>query len=80
MPFSFLSLFHDHIEEEGAAGAKALGLDPDFSLVALHDLLYDEEAEADSLTILVSGAVKLAELLEEVGDVFGSDAGASVLD
>ena len=80
MPLSFFSFFHYHVEEESASFAKALRFDPNITLAAFYDLLYNEEAKTNALTVLISGAVKLSKFLKQVRNILRRDTCSRVLD
>jgi len=46
--------------------------------VPLDYLLYNQQAESDARGVHFSGAVQLAKLLEQVGDLFAIDTDARV--
>ena len=80
VPLSFFSFFHYHVEEESASFAKALRFDPNITLAAFYDLLYNEEAKTNALTVLISGAVKLSKFLKQVRNILRRDTCSRVLD
>ena len=73
-------MFHHHIEEESASCAEAFRLDPNLTFIALHYLLDYEEAKSNTLTVMISGSVKLTKLLKQVGYILSGDAYSGVFD
>jgi len=73
-----LELSHAHAEREDTPGALPIRVGRDCTPVPLDYLLYNQQAESDARGVHFSGAVQLAKLLEQVGDLFAIDTDARI--
>src|SRR2546423_8733689 len=69
---------HDRQRKEKRRPRALLALDPDRATVALHDLLGDVEAEAETAVIRRRHLASAVEALEDLPDLVGGDADAAV--